>query len=181
MNVNTACHSPPAFKQGGTSGTSSAPTAHACSLHWPDETVPIFFLPPSSSPPLSFSGDDARLRHTCFSPLGSGLSVIPPGFPPTFAAVFRQSCLCRRLILLFIFCSSSSLLSVRAAGDGRTRWSPLHGLALDGYSHSRCISEVLTGKTCRWNGKAVRPSAGNFPCPSLKRPGPPHSRLHICK
>lgn len=116
-----------------------------------DRTRRCLFFPPSIIiiPPLSFSGDDARLRHTCFSPLGSGLSVIPLGFPPTFAAVFRQSCQCRRLILLFIFCSSSSLLSVRAAGDGSPRWSPLHGLALDGYSHSRCISEVLTGKTCR--------------------------------
>lgn len=93
----------------------------------------------------------------------------------------KQSCQCRRLILLFALPLSSSCARWGTAGDGSPCWSLLHGLALDGSSLSRCISEALTGKPCLWNGKAVRPSAGNFPCPSLKRPGPRHSRQHTCK
>lgn len=82
MNVNKACHSQPAFKQGGTIAEHP--------VHRPRMPLPcadrtrrclFFFSSLHHHPPLSFSGDDARLRHTCFSPLGSGLSVIPPGFP----------------------------------------------------------------------------------------------------
>lgn len=76
---------------------------------------------------------------------------------------------------------SSSLLSARADRDGSPRWPPLHRLAFHASHHSRCISEVVIGKTCRWNGKAVRPLAGNFPYPFSKRPGPRHCRPHICK
>lgn len=180
MNVNAACHTQPAFKQGG---TIAEHPVHRPRMPLPcaDRTRRCLFFPPlhhhhhpslflrrwcSAQAHLLFT---SRLRLKCHS----------SRFPPTFAAVFRQSCLnqrstasnrsClyRRLILLFIF-----LFLLPALGEGCRGWKP--ALVASSWTRSwRLFWFALYLRGADWKNmplkwKSGSPVSWKFPVPVLK-------------